>query len=190
MDIVEREHERLRGGELREQPPQPAPDHEPLVAAGAVGGDGAGDRGDGGREIGVVATVARAGGARRARGAVERFGEGVGDDVVGEVALRGGGAAVQHRGAARGGARVQRVEQARLADAGLAGDRQHAAAPGGELGERGVDRRQLAVAPDQRRRLVDGEAGHRSDISSRARRRDARRRANYDPPDTNVEQGD
>jgi hypothetical protein len=134
VQVVDGEQQRALGGEVGGEPEQPVQrgERRDLLAAG----------------------VRRPEHRRRRRGGAGQRGR-VGDaleqlahDTEAELALQLAGTGGQHAQRARGaGARVG--EQARLADPRRPGDHHDAPAPRSRLADRGVERRQLAVALEQ-----------------------------------------
>ena len=146
LDVVEAQHERPVARELLEQRADGAVRAMALHARGERGrrgglGGGGEDRG----EVGAGAVDPRGrGGAQRA----ERHIEGVDPQTVGQGVLPLGGAAVQDGRAALAGEDGELREQAGLADAGLAAERDDARRPGGGRVDRAREDGELGVAAD------------------------------------------
>ena len=143
---IEHEHERLGLGEHLQQPPHRAVRTEAVVLRPGRRGSArerrqhlAELRADVGRERVEPPRL------ERLHVVVER----VGEDAEREVALELGGASREHEQPALLAARLERVEQAGLADAGLADDGQGAGAPPLQPDQRVVDGRELSRSPDE-----------------------------------------
>ena len=144
VEVVDGEQQRLLGREVRGEPEEPVERGERRHAAAVGPRREVGRAEDGGRRCGRAGERLRA--ARRiGHGRLEQLAH----DAEAELALELRRAGGQHEQlVARTGAQVG--EQARLADPGRAADHEQPPAPRRRVGDRGVERRDLGLALDQR----------------------------------------
>jgi hypothetical protein len=144
VHVVEQQHERLEHGQLLEQPAHRAVGAEALVLERPGGG---GERWKDVTELAARDVVEPVEPTRleREHVVVER----VDEQPERQLALELGGAPGQHELPALVGARGQLGEQTSLAHARLPEQREHAWTSPPELGERVLQRLQLAGAPDE-----------------------------------------